>query len=920
MAAFKYITRGTQDAQGKQKAYFCAHPDDYEKYFDKISCEILDTLAKENNRNCAFYYLEDANAERNHDFVFNLKQMNLLVMPVTTKLLTTVNPALDVEFRLAVENGIPVLPLMMESGLEDVFNAKCGDLHFLDPNSRDATAISYEEKLSKYLTSILIGEELAEKIRNAFDAYIFLSYRKKDRQYAQELMRLIHKNDFCRDIAIWYDEFLSPGNNFNDSIKSALEKSKLFALAVTPNLVNEENYIMAVEYPMAKKAEKPILPAELVVTDRKALSEMYQGIPECVKSDDAPALSASLQNALEGIALRKNDTDPEHNFFIGLAYLGGIDVEKDTARALELIALSANDGLPEAMQKLVSICRSGEVGERDYGKAIEWQKKLVACRKKAYTEKQDEDSAFDYLHDIWDLGDYLYELQKIDEAEKVYMEMLSASQEINERFNRNWTLRDLSVSYEKLGNIRQARGKLDEAEVYFSKSLDIAEDLASETGTVEARRDLSVSYNKLGNICQARGKLDEAEEYFSKSLDIRENLASETGTVEARRDLSISYNKLGNICQARGKLDEAEVYFSKSLDIRENLASETGTVEAWRDLSVSYEKLGNICQVRSKLDEAEVYFSKSLDIRENLASETSTVEARRDLSVSYNKIGNIFQARGKLGEAEEYFSKFLDIAEQLASETDTVEARRDLLASYSKLGNICQARGRLDKAEEYFSKLLDIAEQLASETGTIEARRDLLASYNNLGNILQARGKLGEAEEYFSKFLNIAEQLASETDTVEARRDLLVSYSKLGNICQARGKLDKAEVYFSKLLNIAEQLASETNTVEARRDLSVSYNKLGNICQAHGKLDEAEVYFSKSLDICESLANEAGTVRAYDDLAFSYYKMASVSTGKKTEYLNKALNSWTQLAELVPDVPRYARNRDIVKRTLGITE
>ena len=45
-----------------------------------------------------------------------------------------------------------------------VGNAKCGDIQYLDPYSRDATAISYEEKLTKYLTSALIGDELAEKI------------------------------------------------------------------------------------------------------------------------------------------------------------------------------------------------------------------------------------------------------------------------------------------------------------------------------------------------------------------------------------------------------------------------------------------------------------------------------------------------------------------------------------------------------------------------------------------------------------------------------------------------------------------------------------------------------------------------------------------------------------------------------------
>ena len=67
-----------------------------------------------------------------------------------------------------------------------------------------------------------------KKVRAAFDAYIFLSYRKKDRRYANELMKLIHSHPQCRDIAIWYDEFLTPGENFRVNIEKILKTSKLF--------------------------------------------------------------------------------------------------------------------------------------------------------------------------------------------------------------------------------------------------------------------------------------------------------------------------------------------------------------------------------------------------------------------------------------------------------------------------------------------------------------------------------------------------------------------------------------------------------------------------------------------------------------------------------------------------------------------
>ena len=217
MANLKYKAKGNSP-KGKSKVYFCCHEDDFEKYFESISNEVLSIC------DCAVWYA-DGSIVRDEDFLNDLAQMQLFVIPVTTGLLCTESAALKVDFKVATDVHIPVLPIMQEKGLEKLFSEKLGNLQFLERNQEDSTAISYEDKLKKYLESVLIGNDLVEKIRSSFDAYVFLSYRKKDRKYAQELMRLIHKNEFCRDIAIWYDEFLTPGEDFNDSIRDALKKS-----------------------------------------------------------------------------------------------------------------------------------------------------------------------------------------------------------------------------------------------------------------------------------------------------------------------------------------------------------------------------------------------------------------------------------------------------------------------------------------------------------------------------------------------------------------------------------------------------------------------------------------------------------------------------------------------------------------------
>ena len=130
-------------------------------------------------------------------------------------------------------------------------------MQYLDPNARDETAISYEEKLEKYLSSVLVGDDLAQKVRAAFDAYVFLSYRKKDRRYAQELMRLIHENEFCRDIAIWYDEFLIPGEVFSDSCDKQIRNCDLFIAVLSENYL--DSYGGRYELPTAIKERKQIL-------------------------------------------------------------------------------------------------------------------------------------------------------------------------------------------------------------------------------------------------------------------------------------------------------------------------------------------------------------------------------------------------------------------------------------------------------------------------------------------------------------------------------------------------------------------------------------------------------------------------------------------------------------------------------------
>ena len=156
-----------------------------------------------------------------------------------------------------------------------------------------------------------------------------------------------------------------------------------------------------------------------------------------------------------------------------------------------------------------------------------------------------------------------------------------------------------------------------------------AAEIQTEEGDSRGLRNLSLSYNKSGDIEQALGNPEGAKRYFEKALEIREKLVRETKTAESLRDLSISYGRLCNIEQALGNPERAKRYYEKDLEICEKLAKEMKTLSSYDDLAVSYYKMGTLDE---NLDRE--YLTKAYEIWEKLAQSSPSMPGfakRRDI-------------------------------------------------------------------------------------------------------------------------------------------------------------------------------------------------------------------------------------------------------------------------------------------------
>lgn len=682
----KYVTRGNSTPNGKPRVYFTCHPDDFDKYFQKVCDDIF------KSHNPVIYYTSDMTTvfdEKNKEA--DLGRINLFVIPVTYNLLTTKNRAMNHDFLYAKTHNIPVLPLMMESGLDNLYSAKnkFADLQYLNPLSTDYTEISYEEKLKKYLNAVLISDELMKRVRGAFDAYIFLSYRKKDRGYANKLMKLIHNNPEWRDIAIWFDEFLSPGESFRENIDKILKDSEMFTLLVTPNLLEEPggkpNFVMEKEYPAALESGMKILPTEMEETDKAELSRKFKDIPPCVKPEtEFEVLRSVFAETLTMAAKSQNDDDPEHNFLIGLAYLDGIDVEMDKERGMELITSAANAKLPEAMIKLRDMYSERVNSTENQKRAMWWAGKVYwHYRKNMGDEHRETLISLNIYADLcrkngehklaYELSENAYELCREVFGEK-HQETLSA-------YNV------FAISSEKVLTF-------DESVALLKKANTLCVDGLGEEHPVTL-----MSINNLAIIYYNNKKYKEAYTLFEKAYNLRREFLGDDkpDTLRSMDGLADTLEKLRKHKNVLNLRTEEHRIFSNILG-----EGHPDTLSKLHELAVLYGKVG-------KKARAVEFFEKAYNLRASYLGEDDydTLHSLLELEKAYVKKGKLIQAskcvvrysiERKYKFNDEHLPKIINFNSLTDQNRAELRSILNLAASY-------EASGEKDKEVEAYEKL-----------------------------------------------------------------------------------------------------------------------------------------------------------------------------------------------------------------------
>ncbi|PPC98054.1 MAG: hypothetical protein CTY36_11050, partial [Methylocystis sp.] len=346
-----------------------------------------------------------------------------------------------------------------------------------------------------------------------------------------------------------------------------------------------------------------------------------------------------------------------------------LDAEEKAAAEAERLVAEKKKAAARSARDLAVLSRGSNVG-----KAADYYKRATGL------DPSDAQTWDDYARAAVDAG-------RLGEAKTSFEQAAMKARENGNDRLRYWATLGLGDVAVEQGSLPSAR-RLYETAVAIVGPLAKSAEGKTDAGSLGWQRDLSVSYNKVGDVLVAQGNLPEALKAFRDSLAITEKLAKadpasfglhgSAMTSGWQRDLSVSQEKIGDVLVAQGNLPDALKAFKDSLAIADKLAKAdpasfglhgSAMTSVWqRDLSVSYIKVGDVLVAQGNLPDALKAFKDSLAIREKLTkADPGNAGWQRDVAISNERIGDIASKHGDTAQAKAAFERALGAYETLVA-------------------------------------------------------------------------------------------------------------------------------------------------------------------------------------------------------------------------------------------------------------
>ena len=567
-------------------------------------------------------------------------------------------------FRAAEARGIPILPILRHNCMGQ---EQCAENYRRLLGNRQYVSSwldEYEEELASYFSSLMAEESLRREVEGAFRGRIFLSYRKKDSAEAAKLLHLLHSLPGMEDVAVWIDDYLTPGEDFSDEIREALVGSDAVVLCVTPNLLEMDNYVMRVEYPLARERGIPVLPVVMAEESHALRDRTFQEIFEvslrhCYpdvgeKGTFRPSRTADLLRALEAILPPPAEKrSAAKTYLLGMGYFFGIQVEADRERALRLLREAAEGGEPRASEQLA------ELYSGTHGVAYSEEKRicyyqLAADQREAeafFAHKAGKDTGELFKKAMWDreyLINVLLEGRRSLDAIRQSERMLVFAQAVatDPRIRTYYRATHLR----QLGDAEVRLDRYAAAAAHLEKSISLWRELVAEQRNISNRQGLGRALLEYAGLAKLEHRYADALAMAEEAYDLVESVAEDNN----HNDRDRVVHALAILTKIYYDMDDwsrTEDLCRRYLREAERLCLQKESFYRRASLQDALQIMAAVCRQRNEAEKAVEYDQRSIELSRALAEETEFVGGQKRLFYAALSLGVSLRGANRVEDA-----------------------------------------------------------------------------------------------------------------------------------------------------------------------------------------------------------------------------------------------------------------------------
>jgi CHAT domain-containing protein len=426
-------------------------------------------------------------------------------------------------------------------------------------------------------------------------------------------------------------------------------------------------------------------------------------------------------------------------------------------------------------------------------------------------------------------GVQLYKAHKYLEAIAVLQEAYKIYQSSGDKLNQAQTLNYLSLAYQQLGQLSEAKKTINE-----SRNL-----LENKSNTREYLSILAQSLNTYGQLQLALGESEPALRTWEEATVIYTQIGDENGKIGSQVNQAQALQALGLYRRAKNSLDKVKELLLKQPE---------SPLKATALLS-----LGKTMRVvaGTKLQDAYRTLEEALKVAERF----NLTETTADIYLSLGNTAEILSNNtipGKEKEKEKYIQKALENYRQAL--VTSQKPITQLQAQVNELHLLVETKK--------FADAQILQKTIQSKLATIPAtRQSIYLRINFAQSLTSLRKKTGSQNPSISELAQIVKIGLEQAFELQDFRAQAYTLGTLGNLYEQTQQWSEAEKLTQQALKIAQNIQAS--------DITYRWQwQLGRILKAQGNNEDAKIAYEKAVKLLNNLRYDLVTVNR--DVQFSF--------------------------------------------------